>query len=286
MRASAFLLAFGAVPVVAATPPAPITIGTSYRLPSAALGGERVVNVVLPAGYAAHPERRYPVLYLIDGGVDQDLLNIAALVGNGGQWGRSGEAILVGVATVDRRRELVGPTRDPALLAKYPTAGESARFRTFIRDTVKPWVARSFRSNGRSAVIGESLAGLFIVETYLREPGLFDAYAAIDPSLWWDGAALAKGARPALGAAQRGHPLYLALAKEELAEPTGSPALLAALGGAGVPLCYAPRPDLGHATIYQQLAPQALTNVLPPAEPAPAEYGFAVTCAANPYSSR
>ena len=44
------------------------------------------------------------------------------------------------------------------------------------------------------AVIGESLAGLFIVETYLREPALFDRYAAVSPSLWWDGQALSREA--------------------------------------------------------------------------------------------
>jgi len=270
-----------AAPIGAAAS-APIIIGTSYRLMSPALGGERVVNVVLPSSYAAHPERRYPVLYVIDGGMDQDLLSLAAIAANGGQWGRSAEAILVGVATIDRRRELVGPTHDPVLRAKYPTAGQSARFRAFLRETVKPFVAARFRSNGRSAVSGESLAGLFIVETYLREPTLFDAYAAIDPSLWWDDAALAKGAAALLSGSKPGRPLYLALAKEELEAPTGSAALLAALRRSHASLCLAPRPALTHAIVYQQVAPQALSFILPAAEPAPADYGFAVDCAASP----
>lgn len=44
--------------------------GTTARfyLPSAALGGRRQpVDVYLPAGYARHPARRYPVLYLLHG---------------------------------------------------------------------------------------------------------------------------------------------------------------------------------------------------------------------------
>jgi enterochelin esterase-like enzyme len=41
---------------------------TSFVLASAALGGRRQkVDVYLPAGYAAHPQRRYPVIYLLHG---------------------------------------------------------------------------------------------------------------------------------------------------------------------------------------------------------------------------
>lgn len=35
-------------------------------------------------------------------------------------------------------------------------------------------------------IIGESLAGLFVVETLVLEPQLFDHYLAFDPSLWWN----------------------------------------------------------------------------------------------------
>jgi enterochelin esterase-like enzyme len=41
---------------------------TRFYLPSAALGGRRQpVDVFLPPGYASHPHRRYPVLYLLHG---------------------------------------------------------------------------------------------------------------------------------------------------------------------------------------------------------------------------
>jgi S-formylglutathione hydrolase FrmB len=46
------------------------TVGTAQRfyVASAALGGRRQpVDVYLPPGYAAHPHRRYPVLYLLHG---------------------------------------------------------------------------------------------------------------------------------------------------------------------------------------------------------------------------
>jgi predicted alpha/beta superfamily hydrolase len=259
-------------------PGEPITIGSSLPIASKPLGETRTINIVVPPGYAKAPAKRYPVLYLIDGGVDQDLLNVAGVALNGGVWGRSADAIIVGVETRDRRRELVGPTSDPELIKKYPTAGSSAAFRGFIRDEVKPLIERSYRTSGDDVVIGESLAGLFIVETYMTEPALFDGYAAIDPSLWWDKEALSLLAAAKIGRAQAGHPLYLAIAKEQSEEPAAAGRVMAAIRAAGGRLCFNPRPDLTHATIYQQVSPQALQFLLPPAEAPPAEFGFEVTC--------
>ena len=256
---------------------APITIGTSQTVDSKALRETRTINVVLPASYDKATTRRYPVIYLIDGGVDQDLLHVAGVVQLGSILGRMGEAIIVGIETRDRRRELVGKTTDPELLKKYPTAGASAAFRAFLRDEVKPLVERQYRTSGKGVVIGESLAGLFIVETYMAEPGLFDGYAAIDPSLWWDKEALSKRAGT-VGAAHRGKRLYVALAKEQLGEPAAANRVIAAALTAGSDLCVAARRDLTHATIYQQVEAQALQFLLPPAEAAPPEFGFEVQC--------
>jgi len=276
---AAILAAVGAFGAASATSQQPITIGTSYPVASVTLKEQRTINVVLPNGYAQSPDKRYPVLYLIDGGVDQDLLHVAGVALLGGIWGRSGEVIVVGVETKDRRKELVGPTRDPELLKKYPTAGHSDSFRKFLRYEVKPFVEANYHTSGRDVVIGESLAGLFVVETYLTDPQLFDGYAAIDPSLWWDKEALSQVAASKIGEAQKGRTLYLAMAKEQAEQPQAMGRIVTKLeAGATGNWCLAERPDLTHATIYQQLTPQALQFLLPPVEPAPAEFGFEVKC--------
>ncbi|HEX8534988.1 MAG TPA: alpha/beta hydrolase-fold protein [Allosphingosinicella sp.] len=257
----------------------PIEIGRSHKLRSTPLGEERTINVVLPASYGKEKGRRYPVLYLIDGGIGQDLLHVAGVVQLGALWGRSAEAIVVGIETRDRRRELVGLTRDPELLKRYPTVGASAKFRDFIRTEVKPLVERSYRTSGREAVLGESLAGLFVTETYLVEPSLFDAYAAVDPSLWWDKEALSLTAASRLGLPQQDRPLFLAFAKEQSEEPAAARRLLSALRQKALTVCAAARPDLTHATIYQQVMPQAVQYLLPPPEAPPPAYGFNLDCA-------
>jgi hypothetical protein len=255
-----------------------LEVGFTHILASKVLGEQRTINVLLPAGYESKPSRRYPVVYLIDGGVEQDLIHISGIVRLGALWGRSSEAIVVGIETKDRRRELTGPTKDPELRKRYPTAGSSTAFRAFIRAEVKPLIKAKYRASGRDVVIGESLAGLFIVETYLVEPTLFEGFGAVDPSLWWDQEELSKSAATKLENSQRDRSLLIALAKEQLQEPSAYQRLAAALHAAALPACLVLRPDQTHATIYQQAGPMVLQHLLPPAIPAPTEYGFTTNC--------
>ncbi|WAC25342.1 alpha/beta hydrolase-fold protein [Blastomonas sp. SL216] len=256
-------------------------IGETHILASKPLAQERVVNVYLPAGYATSG-KSYPVLYLIDGGLDQDFLHIAGTSALGALWARSQDVIVVGIATKDRRRELTGPTQDAALLKQYPTAGQSALFRAFIRDEVMPLVGKSYRTSGQTGVIGESLAGLFIVETYLTEPDLFDHYAAISPSLWWDDQRLAKASSGLLNApAAKAHRLYLTIANEGREMQSGVDQLVKALTAnpnEGRSWCYAPHQQLTHATIYHSVSPEALQFLFPGSEAPAPDSGFNVPC--------
>jgi predicted alpha/beta superfamily hydrolase len=276
LRALALALALVSAPAPAGTAPQPITLGESYAVPSQVMGSDRTINVYLPADYAKGG-RRYPVLYLIDGGVDQDFVHVVGASVIGAAWGRQQDAIIVGIATQDRRDELTGPTADPALLAKYPTAGHSERFRRFIRDEVKPMIAARYRTNGIDGVIGESLAGLFIAETWLREPALFGSYAAISPSLWWDNAALAAAAPALAGGRQTGHRLFVATADEGPDEAAIDARFLAAVGPRSE-VCAAAHPEYTHATIYHAMAPAALQFLFPAAEKLDPQYGFTTGC--------
>lgn len=275
-----FMIALSCAASVAAQP-VPITIGETHTLASKPLAQERVVNVYLPADYATSG-KTYPVLYLIDGGLDQDFLHIAGTSALGALWARSQDVIVVGIATNDRRHELTGPTQDVALLKEFPTAGGSAAFRAFIRDEVMPMVAKTNRVSGETGVIGESLAGLFIVETYLTEPDLFDHYAAISPSLWWDDERLAKASAALLAKpSAKPHRLYLTIANEGREMQTGVDRLTAALAAskrADQTWCYAPRPDLTHATIYHTVSPEALQFLFPTSVEQDPKSGFDLSC--------
>lgn len=260
------LIALALLPLpLAAQEGEPIVIGRSYTVPSAALDAQRTVNVWLPPGYA-EGEERYPVIYLIDGGLAQDFEHIAGLAQLGALSWLTQEFIVVGVETADRRRELAFPVeRDAELRQEYPTAGESATFRRYLVDEVKPFVEARYRTSGEDAVLGESLAGLFIVETLLREPEAFDTYIAMDPSTWWDEGRLSEEAAALLARHATGpRRLWLSVGKETLEESGPTERLLAAVRERPeVELHYEPRPHLTHATIYHPTAWEALQALYP-----------------------
>lgn len=167
-----------------------LALGETFSLKSAILGEERRINVFTPTIYGQKIDEPLPVLYMPDGGIDEDFLHIAGLVQvltcNGGMRPH----LLVGIQNTQRRRDMTGPTENAEDRKIAPVVGGSASFRRFIREELKPAIRSRYRTTDSSAIVGESLAGLFVVETLLREPDLFDTYIAIDPSLWWNNKAL------------------------------------------------------------------------------------------------
>lgn len=267
MLALAVIAAAPAIAIAPETEPVgtPIVIGTSYALPSAIYGGTREINVWLPPDYD-EGEATYPVLYLLDGGVAwQDFHHISGLAQLGTVNGTTRDVIVVGVASVDRRNELALPTEDPQLIAQYPTQGQSERFRRFLAEEVQPFVQGRFRTSGETALMGESLAGLFVVETFLKAPELFDHYVAVSPSLWWDGGRLAAQA----GAHLRDHSgdprtLILTLGDEGPQMQAPMDILLGHLRDhalPGVDWSFTPRPDETHASIYHGAALDAFRQL-------------------------
>ena len=166
----------------------PLVVGQTYTLQSAVMGAERKITIRLPTGYAKEPERKYDVIYVIDGGPEQDFPHIAGIAQSRDMNWTFKPFILVGIETVQRRAEISPAVVDPTLykIGLGATPGGSAKFRKFIAKEVKPWVEARLRTSGHDGVIGESLAGLFIVETLFEMPDLFDDYIAISPSMWWE----------------------------------------------------------------------------------------------------
>jgi predicted alpha/beta superfamily hydrolase len=248
---------------------APLVIGETFTIASSVLRETRRINVYAPAGHAASPTTRLPVLYMPDGGMQEDFLHVAGLlqvsIGNGTMR----PFLLVGIENTERRRDMTGPTDTPEDRTIAPRVGGSAAFRTFIRTELMPHIRARYRTTGETAVVGESLAGLFVVETLLREPDLFDSYLAFDPSLWWNRRQLVTEAAERLRAwpATRRKTLYLASSDEpELAALTQQLATVLRTGAfAGLTWQYVPMPQETHATIYHPAALRAFRTVFAPA---------------------
>jgi predicted alpha/beta superfamily hydrolase len=163
---------------------------------------------------------------------------------------------------------MTGPTSSAEDRKIAPRDGGSAAFRTFIRTELMLRVRERYRTTDETAIVGESLAGLFIVETFLLEPALFDTYVAFDPSLWWNDRALLRGADERLRAWPNARPtLYLASSAErELAEVTQQLAdVLAKAAVPGLVWHHQPLPDEQHSTIYHPAALRAFRALFAPA---------------------
>ena len=118
-----------------------------------------------------------------------------------------------------------------------------------------------------TAIVGESLAGLFIVETFFLEPKLFDTYIALSPSLWWNNEELVRKASERLAARpDLRNALYLSSANEEDIAPAATRLadILRTSAPAGLRWQFEPRPDLRHDTIYRAVSPQVLRKMFPP----------------------
>lgn len=256
------LIAAAPAPVTAPIGGTPIVIGQSHALPSRILGDTRRINVWLPPGYT-EGTKSYPVLYLLDGGEAEDFHHISGLAQITGAWGQGQELIVIGIAGVARRHDLTPGTSDPDDRKLIPDPGGAATYRRFLIEELQPWVARHFRSDGRNGLIGESLAGLFVLDTLLATPSAFSDYAAISPSLWWDKGALGQRLASAPPVASPDRRLFIAFDADDIG-PGGRTA--GGLAATRIERALAGRTDVKvmrfpeerHETIYHPAALQAL----------------------------
>ena len=258
-------IALGAAPIGAQVTDS-IPSHDTLTIVSRALGEKRLINVHVPAAYRASTNARFPVLYMPDGGVDEDFPHVVKTVDSLVALHAIQPVIVVGIPNTERRRDLTGPTRFAADSAIAKRVGGSAAFRAFIRDELIPVIQSRYRTTDDRGIVGESLAGLFVVETLLLEPTLFTRYIALDPSVQWNGGALVDSAPSLLRKFDSSPRVFFLSNGSDATEIAAGAAKLAGFLRASAPRgldwLYHPRPDLKHATIYRGEGPAALARAL------------------------
>jgi predicted alpha/beta superfamily hydrolase len=191
-----------------------LTIGVSRTIHSDILNEDRRLNIYLPHNY--DEEKAYPVIYLLDGSIDEDFLHIVGLVQFFKLQFQMPDHIVVGIANVDRKRDFTFHTDLEDLKQDFPTSGHSALFLDFLEKELLPFISTKYKTTETKYLIGQSLGGLLASEVLLKRPTLFSHYLIISPSLWWDNESMLKQA-PILLAAQSTMPeyVYLAVGKKE-----------------------------------------------------------------------
>lgn len=252
----------------------PFVLGLIEELRSEILDERRTINVYLPEGYSASDTAHFPVVYLLDGSADEDFIHVAGLFQYCGfPWVNCAPpSIVIGIATVDRRRDFTFPTSIDPEREKFPTSGGSEKFIRFIAEELQPYVEERFRVNDESMIIGQSFGGLLATEILFKKPELFDRYLIISPSLWWDDGSLLEFDPPVLkGSSKVNVEIYLAVGKEGLA-PSEKPRVMEVdvnllaekirtSQNAGVTLHFDYLPEEDHATIMHQAAYNGLRRM-------------------------
>jgi hypothetical protein len=158
-------------------------------LTSTQTGRDYELVVALPGSYESSPEKRYPVLYLLDPWWHMPLVN--AVHGSQVYDGALPELIIVGISYPgqnpdfdDLRTRDYTPTRIPGT---DPHSGDAGKFLAFIEESVIPLVDSRYRTEtGERALSGVSLGGLFTLWAMYQRPGLFNRYISLSPAVLWD----------------------------------------------------------------------------------------------------
>jgi isoamylase len=164
------------------------TLVTLAGIWSPQLGNTRDLLVHLPPGYY-ESDARYPVVYMHDG---QNLFDAATSYA--GEWhadealvhlARQGRpAIGVGIPNMGARRlDEYGPFVDGD-----GNGGHGDAYVSFLADTVKPLIDRSFRTRpdrDHTGVLGSSMGGLISLYALVRHPEVFGFAGVLSPAFWF-----------------------------------------------------------------------------------------------------
>ncbi len=93
------------------------------------------------------------------------------------------EMIVVGIENVQRNRDLLPSYTMMSDSLVY--GGSSLAFLDFITQELIPEIQQQYRVADYQLLVGHSFGGLFAVNELVNSQR-FDAYLALDPSLWWE----------------------------------------------------------------------------------------------------
>lgn len=196
-----------------------IVLGKNHKIYSKILNEERRIMVYVPnSEVGIYSKKRYPVVYLLDG--DAHFYSVVGMIQqlssvNGNTI--CPEMIVVGIPNTNRTRDLTPTHVDVDLPYMDSTAtkpsGGGEKFIAFIEKELMPHIDSLYPTQAYKMLIGHSFGGLTVMNALINHTNLFNAYVAIDPSMWWDKMNFLKTTKKALTDKKfKGVYLYLGIA--------------------------------------------------------------------------
>lgn len=172
---------------------AEIAVG-QYQLQTEIINSEvlqeaRTITVQLPKSYASKPQKKYSVIYRLDGKDHLPLLT--SVLERLQEVDAAPEVIIVAIENTDRMRDLY-PTVNQEPAGPVGLGGGAPKFLQFIKNELIPFVNKKYRTHDFKVIAGASAGGVFVLYALQAEPELFQAHIAYSPAIWWDYGATAK----------------------------------------------------------------------------------------------
>jgi uncharacterized protein len=146
-----------------------VVIGKYLRLHSEVMNEERTMLISLPDSYTKTNEK-YPVLYVLDGGV-QAMIEAKAAV-QMSKYSFCPDMIIVAIENTERNRDML------------PGTDAAPKFLRFITKELFSYMKKEYRVDDNQRILyGGSNAGLFTVFSFLDNPDNFSAYIASSPTI-------------------------------------------------------------------------------------------------------
>lgn len=203
-------------------------IGKADSVYSSILKEKRKVWVYTPnlKTGVQNPSQRYPVIYLLDG--EGHFESVVGMIQQLSQVNGNTivpEMIIVGIPNTDRTRDLT-PTHivnDPPMMDSgfSKSTGGGENFAAFLEKELMPHIDLIYPTQPFRILIGHSFGGLTVMNIITNHTRLFNAYIAIDPSMWYDKEQFLKATQKKLTAQKyNGTSLYLGIANTMSEEMT------------------------------------------------------------------
>lgn len=168
-----------------------VDIGEKIVLTSDVLGEDREIWIYVPKEFYGMDKTnvRYPVAYVMDG-EGQFVSTVGTIDQMSSPYTANDlipQMIVVGVVNTNRNRDL---TPTPGMLGRDSSTisitGGADRMASFMEKELIPYIEDKYPAAPHRVLIGHSLGGLFVLNTLMKSPNLFQNYLAIDPFLEWD----------------------------------------------------------------------------------------------------
>lgn len=158
--------------------------------PIKSLNRTRRIWLYLPPDYLSQTEKKYPVIYMLDG---QNVFDKATSFS--GEWRvdesldqlfQQGDPGCIVVAIANGESQRINEYA-PWINAQYG-GGEGEKFLKFLTDELKPYIDQHYRTKTEAehtAIMGSSMGGLFSFYAGFERPDIFGRIAPMSTSFWF-----------------------------------------------------------------------------------------------------